>query len=890
MINTVNPRFSSYIRAIPLWVIPLVMALLLLAPHLTIRVPVDGAYYLSLAQNIHNGRGYVDLDWEPLNRGRSLLPWLIATAFKLTNVSVYTAFLTVRLFFVGNIMLSYALGARLFNRWIGLGASLLVLTSVSINMWSSIIHIDHIIPFFMLLFACIVYEGLNRKSLVLLALAGTVLGIGYLGKETALAFLPLPLLGTILITKFRHKRNVWGSVLLYSIVVLFILVPIVANQSANSLETSAVGVGATIIDNRMERFDAIAGMGASRVLRYLQLPLVFYNESMAPYFWLAPLMLVSWFFVIIRAAVKREPGFIFMSILSVLVLPFVVFQVITDYRVRQSFVVFLLSYLAIGIFVYSSADLIARTIYSRTKWGTHIQVVGPVLTLCIVALLSYGQITRETTPDGRFADYFSNYSPSHWFSTDRLTPIVTGVTGEQALVEAGEWLKNNAVPGAVIAGAPDRLRAVYFYSGGNYPAFALFPQEFEWYLTEERMFSRYLQNSKLDGMPDPSEDTGFYTPLLMWTFGRPSLGNFGEISLQMYIEEFLLQSLRDWSVDYVVVTQRSGPLSLYLQQNPSFEKVADFRNGEALIYRVNTLEPADFPLHTSGEARSLLALIQQQVPERYELLTTKVFPKIFGWPADAAPLSALDTIDLQSISSGFDLDIFRGQLAALPDDSLQTTTASLSEQIMLYPENPWPHVYLAVAHEAMAQSNHSQVVHWAEASRHYRLALSKAKDPSVLRAVFNHLPTISLFADAQEVRTALISAYESLNSEALEDPQLSLDLADLYGYSGNLDHKTRLLEQLSALPDQNYDLLLALGDKYGQLGETAQAVAMYNRAITREPGRYAAYSQLATLYHTQEQNDKVLEVFKEAAAANPSASWPLIELSRYSIRALSEIP
>ena len=172
----------------------LTLTLLFLFPGKMLRTPADGGWYLSLALNLAKGQGYKDVDGSPVVLRGPIFPLWLAFFMKLFGTNLPAAFLASRFFYPVYILFIYVIGAKLFSKKVGLLAALLALTSLSLSRWSLFIHLDHVFPAFVLLYAWLVLCAVERNSLLYFVLSGFVLGIAYLLKETAVLFLPLPLL------------------------------------------------------------------------------------------------------------------------------------------------------------------------------------------------------------------------------------------------------------------------------------------------------------------------------------------------------------------------------------------------------------------------------------------------------------------------------------------------------------------------------------------------------------------------------------------------------------------------------------------------------------------------------------------------------------------------
>lgn len=868
-------RLSGWVRSIPLWVIPLTIALLLYMPKSSISVPVDGGLYLSYGLNLYNDKGYVDLNWEPIQRGRTLVPKVIALGFRVGGVSIESAFVALRLFFLLNVLVVFAIGKVVFdNKWVGLFGSLLFLTSATINDWSRLIHIDHVIPFFMALFVLLVYWGLSRRSIFILILAGCAIGLGYTTKETAIGFLPLPILAFLLIGKFRNRRNFLGIGLLFLAAALFFLGSILnSGQAGNvgSVGESAAGIGATIISNRLDRFDAVTAVSQNAYLRYLAMPATFYTDYMAPYFQLAPLMVAAWLCALFMAYRRRQSSYMYITLVALMLAPFVIFQVITAYRVRQSYVVFLLTYPVLANFLVMAPKWISRYAAAIRPSINNAYAVPLGIFVFVGSALLF-QAVVETTPSGTMRSYVRQFDTIAYLLNGQQSLATTGVTGEPGLAQAGQWLLENAEPGSKIAGDPDRLRAVYFFSEGQFPAYPLFAHQFEWYLPNEK-FRRYLQDSGLKKMPDPNPNSQTYTPLFFWIYGDSGNNDFAQSSLQMYIEEFLLDSLKQWDIDYLVTMQRSGPLNLYLLNSPSFEKVADFMGGSVQIFRVHTLQPTRFPLHVSDAARSLLKQIKLNAPQKYHEIFFSDFATLFGWNPEEGDSVLANSIPLAPNIGYLQLDAFRQQLiSAGPDyigDTLKRLTEKEQQQV-----NPWTDVFLGATYGAESAVNDQVGLRFQQSVQYYRSAMHWAtKLPDIPDIVYPQIKRLKGQPEADILKTDLIDVYESLLRLDSITVQGTLNLAELYVEENQKEKAVTITKNLVDKPGIDSRALLTIASQLVNNGAPEDAMRAYYRSIEVNPSASEGYIQLARLYADKGDRAGAINVFQNAETSNPSQSW-----------------
>ena len=197
------------LRRVPVWVLPLAIALLSFVVT-GIDVVSDGSLYMSWALNIAHGRGYLDAGHAPVVIRGPGFPAILALGLLVFGESAKGAFLVSRIFYVLNVLLVFVIGKRLFGGAVGLTASLLIATSGSLGLWSTLRHLDHVWPFFMLSYLLLLTVSLEKGDRRLFAASGLVLGFAYLIKEMTLIYVPLPLLALWLIRSDRRRPNAIG--------------------------------------------------------------------------------------------------------------------------------------------------------------------------------------------------------------------------------------------------------------------------------------------------------------------------------------------------------------------------------------------------------------------------------------------------------------------------------------------------------------------------------------------------------------------------------------------------------------------------------------------------------------------------------------------------------
>lgn len=168
------------------------ICLALVLAMITVPLPGDPMNYLDAAENLPS---------TPLHHGSTRLGltipiWLLTLIFGYSEVSFYVVpFLA----FAGLGAATALAGRRLFNRWVGLGAAGLVVTSPWALPFASQILPD--IPSAALLTAClavVIPATAGETGRARGWLAGLLFGLAYLTKETSLLFAPALVVVTLL--------------------------------------------------------------------------------------------------------------------------------------------------------------------------------------------------------------------------------------------------------------------------------------------------------------------------------------------------------------------------------------------------------------------------------------------------------------------------------------------------------------------------------------------------------------------------------------------------------------------------------------------------------------------------------------------------------------------
>jgi len=600
--------FIEILRRTPLWVIPLIIAIITFL-NANITVTPDMGWYMNSALNLSSGNGYVDMDHSPIVHRGPLFPIMIALAFQALGVSISSAFWVIRIFAILNPVLVYLVGKRFFNRWVGLAGSLLVLTSYSVNYWSYR-HLDHVWPFFVLLSILLIDIAFERRSLLWAILAGASMGVAFLIKEIVIILLPFPLLAIALVRSYRHRANVGAALALVG-VFLIVLSPwtIYVYQHAGSLKPLLGFQGPTVgeeflsSEDGARRFDLLA-LPANYLRGLLD---YFFNasheHSLIRNFPLMPLFLFAWGFAF-WMALKGDKGSVVLMIIFALYSPATAYFGMNNMRLGQGILFFLVTYLITAVSLLKLGGSVASTISTlgikrEARSSLHLAIATAVILLCLIIQMFVGEAKNIKFLRGSIL--VSNLDVD--YSAGRY---------DQLAREVGSWLSRHASSDeGVLVFKRSEGSPIYFFSEGSTPIYTM----------------PVIQSDKLQGIT-PKKGTIVF--LSAWIPQADPKNRFFALA-----ESDLLQFIHENRIKYIIVTQQRNFLTLYFSANPGFIQVAEFGSGQMRIYRVDRIIPlGDFDTLVTARAILYLRTLKQQDPQGYRRVVESFFLDTLGWSSD----------------------------------------------------------------------------------------------------------------------------------------------------------------------------------------------------------------------------------------------------------------
>ena len=602
-------RFMRTLERVPLWVIPLCIALLL-SPLSTVYTSPDSAWYMANAVNLSTSRGYVDSEGTPVLLRGPGLPALLAGGFKLLGISELSAVAVCRLFFVLTVLVVFFLAQALLDRRAGLICSLLVLSSGTLLRIFADVLPDHVVAFFMLLSLLALLYAFRSRRMWLFFAAGIALGCGFLVKETALAFVPVPWIAVLLVKLPDKRRLVLGSIICTAGFLLAAgpWIGYLAYQGALPLALGTTGslIGSSSGDQ------AIAGSSAGvlGLARLLVSGSLTFFTCMTATITLSVGVLLSWILTLISAARRRSLNSVLPISAALTLLPVLVLQGGLGYRLGQSVVFYVLSFAVTSVMIVRIIDLVAEGIESHpSQRRSSAWKLRTTLSALVISVFLCAQLATEG-------------SAGRLLMTARF--YATGITEfagwhDENTAAVGAWLRDRVPTGSPILCDWYLQDSLYFYTSGDLPLvripYLVFPQE----RAPIRQPGIETSDSQAAAFIVLERKSSNASKPIEWAYIRA-------VRSADIVEAILREE-----VQYVVLTDRRSYLREWFDERAGFDPMANV--GTTAIYRVNserlqvdsTAEQAT-PVRIAEETAEFLGGLRKSRPAEYRILVEQFLP------------------------------------------------------------------------------------------------------------------------------------------------------------------------------------------------------------------------------------------------------------------------
>ena len=662
-VKTVFTKVSRWAAAGPniFWLLPICAALLTTRYIFTV---IDSDWYLAHAKMIAQGYGFVSEALVPrLNRG-PLFFYLIGGVFHFFGIRPELIGYVVRVFYMLDLLVLYAIGKRLYGRTAGFFVFFLALTAFTIHKTSPYILLDFVLPFFILLSVLMMVIAMQAPSAIFPLAAGVSLGLAYLTKETALMY---PLMFCLLLFQKRFtigKRLIrTGTAYLgFGLVTapwIYHVVKISPSIKAGLVNLIGGGVrlkGASALVQNAGTVSLLDRIG------HIVNGIINYNLHTVPKdFAIAPLFLVGFAILFITLLIRRRfsGGEVLITAL-ILTSPLNAYLGHETMRTGQSITYYFLLLAACSAIIGGVsvlAEMWQRKAHVYSKIST-VAVKGLPVLLAIVII--FFQIFQEK----QFAAAIMGKGTYGFTYYQQPGMELTGHMGA-AQFEAAKWIAQHmdqtgkvlisgGIWGAMnLGGVPrDKVRFIWLHPGAN-------NTPLEWTASGGTPSLPFIVINPLDNTerhtlafqrrlfgPHFSDHD---RPLFILT--PPALPNVDCLSPKGVLnsnplyycgiwflpENMFLDYLRSADIRYIVLSQNHRFLNEYLKLNKGFRlEVTDERpTGSAYIYRVLEPQPLGGSFRMVGDRVPLfLERLKTYYPDKFERFRQEVLVNWFHLEPD----------------------------------------------------------------------------------------------------------------------------------------------------------------------------------------------------------------------------------------------------------------
>lgn len=175
----------------------------------------DESIYAKVAKNIYQTGDWMTLHWNSLDKNwyekPPLYMWITALAFKYIGLNEVSVRIGSAVLGILGIAFTYLLGSKLYSRFTGIVASLMLLSTIHYLYYSRVGMLDVSVSTLILISIYLFYVGYTSSSkkiiYTLYILSGVFIGLAVMTKAI-IGLLPLfAIIGLSIVSKVLHKRN-----------------------------------------------------------------------------------------------------------------------------------------------------------------------------------------------------------------------------------------------------------------------------------------------------------------------------------------------------------------------------------------------------------------------------------------------------------------------------------------------------------------------------------------------------------------------------------------------------------------------------------------------------------------------------------------------------------
>lgn len=571
-------------------IVLIILIALFVLPFVKVIINNNGALYLAAAKNIYNGQEMGMLG--AVSRGPGF-PALLALSFAIFGFSVGTAAIVVKIFFAFGIVMAFVCGRLWYNRLVGVIAAALLLSSEEIHTLSRYIDTDIILPFFMFCFLFIYSKALKSDKFLLSILAAVILAATFLIKETSILLAALPIFPLIILKRDQWSLHAKRSFYFYLALVLAILPWALYLYFFSETSRSVLGVGSPALQTTVFRkagFNSLTAFWSHLFTIGMPEALYAYYKTKLSIMSIpiAPVLVLSLFFVAIRGVYKRRQEDILLCGAVICFLPIVLLSGVIDLRVGQTTIVYYLSYLATGTAIFGIVT------YAVSKSRFNELKALPIIAFLIIGGILISLQVKEIDSD-RVRILFKSY-----FLNTKLVAVGRYTIEQQ---EAAFWLKKNIKDIDVVVADGYTNEGLNFFDAASYPIENI---DFA-----ERAVISASEGSEVDTLrSDP--------PIFFMTYTKFRRSDLKTRLILYIFEDTIIERIKQRKIDYLVFSHRNFFLYKYFDRVPWARKM--FENKSAVIYNIDRtkMKPADkYELCVNDWLSGDLDWLSEHLPKDY---------------------------------------------------------------------------------------------------------------------------------------------------------------------------------------------------------------------------------------------------------------------------------
>lgn len=611
------------------WALVIAVALLLF-PVAGVNYGPDAHVYLGLAIDFVNGQPYTGFLVEGKMSRAPGFSYVIAGVMSLFDGDVVASAYVPRFIFAISLLLLFAFTKRLYSSNVGLFAVLFASVLSIFHHYHASLSIDIVLPPLIMGAALCLWHAFkgNRYALALAGFAGLLVAGGFLIKEVAILFFPLPITIFILVPEFRKRKNL-ALIIVFYIALAVGLAPWVIYALSNG--TSLMGLLGSDVQfaARSEGRGGLAGLFAKWLPQSINALSSFIPKYIIkPFSTVGAVFAISLLAVLYRAIFFKDTEERFLVAVMVHTLPLALFVSMLSLRVGQNLILYSLLLVSIGAIIKTVQGFAAQSRFDRLAVVASYATDRRAIALAAVLVLALSLNTATRNNYSRSSQVAYTYWMGDAFNLNQLS------LNE---LKAGQWLQKNAEMGSVVYAHSWGYSLIRSSVRGTAKVHRGLPGRTRAFLFNR---ARWVNAYMSDGT-SPIFLIGQNAPACRkLPFERRS-SSF-KCLISVFNETSMLDKFRENKATHVVISKPVLFLRKYFDHSPSFTLVASFLDesvgAPVYVYEIgaNPAPALDFKPWANEDFYSLLDLMKKEDPQGYDDFVRETLINGLGLPSDFA--------------------------------------------------------------------------------------------------------------------------------------------------------------------------------------------------------------------------------------------------------------